>query len=212
MEDYIYKIILVGDTNVGKTTFFHKMRLKNYELQPHNATIGVDFLVFHKVLNDINIKINLWDTAGQEKYRSLIKTYFRDASGYILMFDINNYDSFQALVKWYEDIEIMNQCNHVHPVLLLGNKNDLESKINKKEIENFLAYKKNVIYSEISLKEDDKIDIVFNLLLDQITYNLFLKEKKCNGIKIKDKEIKTKSIILEYTNNMKVKKNICCII
>ena len=172
MEECTYKIILVGNANVGKTTFFNKIKNNNYKLEKHSSTIGVDFSVFHKINNDINIKINLWDTAGQEKYRSLIKTYFRDACGYLLMFDLNNYQSFQDLQEWYKDIENMNNCNNIHPVLLIGNKKDLESKVNRKEIQDFLEYKKNIIYNEISLKDEDNIQIIFKLLLDHITHTL----------------------------------------
>ena len=209
MEECTYKIILVGNANVGKTTFFNKINNDYYKLQKHSATIGVDFTIFHKVNNNINIKINLWDTAGQEKYRSLIKTYFRDACGYLLMFDLNNYDSFKALKEWYEDIQTMNHCKHEHPVLLIGNKKDLESKVNKKEIENFLAYKTNIIYSELSLKEENNIQIVFKLLLDHISHTLYLSDEKCNGIKIKDECFKRKSFILEPPK-ISIEKKKCC--
>ena len=209
MEECTYKIILVGNANVGKTTFFNKIKNNNYKLEKHSSTIGVDFSVFHKINNDINIKINLWDTAGQEKYRSLIKTYFRDACGYLLMFDLNNYQSFQDLKEWYKDIENMNNCNHIHPVLLIGNKKDLESKVNRKEIQDFLEYKKNIIYNEISLKDEDNIQIIFKLLLDHITHTLYLSEERCSGIKMKDMGIKRKSIILDKNPKFENKRKCC---
>jgi small GTP-binding protein len=209
MEECTYKIILVGNSNVGKTTFFNKIKSNNFKLEKHSSTIGVDFSIFHKINNDINIKINLWDTAGQEKYRSLIKTYFREACGYLLMFDLNNYKSFQDLKEWYQDIENMNHCNHAHPVLLIGNKKDLESKVNNKEIQDFLAYKKNIIYNEISLKEEDNIQIIFKLLLDHITHTLYLSDEKCSGIKIKDEGIKRKSIILDKNQKSETKIKCC---
>ncbi len=201
----IYKIILVGDTNVGKTTFFKHIQCKYNDNNNFQSTVGIDFSVFHKINNDTHIKINLWDTAGQEKYKSLIKTYFRDACGYILMFDLNNMSSFESVKGWLNDIEHTNTCNHSHPILLIGNKKDLEIKVDATYIEHLVEYK-NIIYTEVSLKEQENVDVIFKLLLDEIYHTLYNQSIKCNGLKRRDTY--THNSITLKTQNEDRKK--CC--
>jgi small GTP-binding protein len=88
--DYLFKIILIGDCNVGKTSFLYKF-VENYNTKVYEPTIGVDFN--SKIVEDSNnnkIKLHIWDTAGQEKFRSIVETYYRDAAGVILIYDITN--------------------------------------------------------------------------------------------------------------------------
>lgn len=182
--DFNYKIVIAGDADVGKTTFFKTIQ-KPYPISfdKYNSTVGIDFTVLYKMIENKKIKINLWDTAGQERYRSLIKTYLRDAVGYILMFDLNNESSFNSIEKWFDNINSINNCDHDHPILLIGNKLDLNSNVDKKRIEKILQYKENIIYSQISLKNKDNINIIFDLFIEQIHHNIFLKNKKCVGLR-----------------------------
>ena len=122
MEECTYKIILVGNANVGKTTFFNKIKNNNYKLEKHSSTIGVDFSVFHKINNDINIKINLWDTAGQENRGGKLRdAYLKGADGVLLLYDVTERKTKDNILDWITQIK--NVAPSV-PVAVLGNKSD----------------------------------------------------------------------------------------
>jgi small GTP-binding protein len=205
--DFMYKIVIAGDANVGKTTFFKN--IESYDRIPfeeYEATLGIDFNVFYKNINDKILKINLWDTAGQERYRSLIKTYLRNAVGYILIFDLNREETFDSIPKWLEHIKNINTCNHNHPILLIGNKSDLKINVKKNRIENLVLNTDQIIYAEISLKNRDNIDIIFQLLIEHIHFKIYMNNKKCCGLKYVISEEESIKLNNEYQKN----KNNCC--
>ena len=112
------------------------------------STIGVDFAI-HMIYDGTHVsKLQLWDTAGQEKFRVITKSYYRCCQGVIMMFDLNNRKSFDNLEYWMEQIKI-NTLEQPH-ILLIGNKNDLESKVTSKEIDDFCC-KYNLLYYQISV-------------------------------------------------------------
>ena len=82
--DYIYKIVVLGDSNAGKTTFVHY--LNNEIPQQNGSTIGVDFKVYTKTINNVTIKSQIWDTAGQEQFKAITKSYFRNVTGALVFF------------------------------------------------------------------------------------------------------------------------------
>ena len=161
------KLILVGDSNVGKTTFFNKLRDEPYS-NP-TTTIGVDFMAMSKIYKDQKFKICVWDTAGQEKFQSIVTTYFREACGIILIFDLSEYSSYINLQNLLNMLQHQNKCNHEHPILLIGNKSDLKNIIPNEELEKFKE-KENVIYKEISCLNSNKqsLEDLIDLLLDKI--------------------------------------------
>jgi len=164
------KLILVGDSCVGKSTFFNV--LKNGDFTDSQATIGVDFQNMIKTINDEIIKICIWDTAGQEKYKSIIRSYFRDIAGIILMFDLTKRQTFLNIQNWLNLIESENKCNHSHPILLLGNKRDLYSN-DDDELDNLIkewSNKEFVIYKEISCFNNNRVylEALLNLLIQKI--------------------------------------------
>ena len=198
--DYLFKIILVGDTNTGKSYFCNLLNKKNTECLP--STIGVDFTILYKKINNKTIRVNLWDTAGQERFISIIQGYFRDITGYILFFDVNNQETFYSLQRWMKNINDNNKCSHEHPLILLGNKNDLQYKVSQNDIIDFTE-KYNLIYIETSLSNNKiNIDEIFDLLLDKIytTFILNKKEVLCTTIKTQD-DIKKKPIRLIQDND-----------
>lgn len=161
------KLILVGDSNVGKTTFFNKLRDEPYS-NP-TSTIGVDFMAINREYKEEKMKICLWDTAGQEKFKSIVNTYFREASGIILMFDLSEYSSYINLQNWLNMLAYENKCSHEHPILLIGNKSDKKNIIPNQELEQF-KQKENVIYKETSCLTVDKkcLENLIDLLLEKI--------------------------------------------
>uniref|UniRef100_A0A8C6ZA94 Calcium release activated channel regulator 2A n=1 Tax=Nothoprocta perdicaria TaxID=30464 RepID=A0A8C6ZA94_NOTPE len=123
VPDHLFKIILVGNSSVGKTSFLRRFCEDRF-FPGTAATVGVDYSVKTVTVDNSQITLQLWDTAGQERYRSITKQFFRKADGVIVMYDITAKDTFTAVKQWLVSIEEATGENV--PVLLLGNKTDNE--------------------------------------------------------------------------------------
>ena len=205
--DYLFKIVLAGDSNTGKTHFFNLLSDKNIDYL--SSTIGTDLIVLYKELFGKTVRVNVWDTAGQERFQSIIQHYFREIVGYILFFNINNVESFQTLERWIKNINFENRCEHHHPILLIGNKNDLEHNVNQIDIID-LTEKYNLIYIETSLI-NNKINIhdIIELFLEKI-YKMFITNNKerpeediilCKTIKLLKENNKNINLYYNINNN-----------
>ncbi|KAM6435957.1 EF-hand calcium-binding domain-containing protein 4B [Liasis olivaceus] len=131
--DRIFKIVLVGNSNVGKTSFL-KQLCEDHFSPGTAATVGVDYCMKTMTLDDSQVVLQLWDTAGQERYRSITKQFFRKADGVVVMYDVTARDTFVAVKQWLGSIEEATGENI--PVLLLGNKIDKEK---EREVPNGLG-------------------------------------------------------------------------
>ena len=121
--DLSFKIIVVGDSGVGKSCLTMK-GTKNHFEECYSPTLGFEFFTFNIRINDKNIKLQIWDTCGQEAYRSLITSFYRNASLAILVYSIDNQNSFDNIEAWLN--EIKSQSNPETKIFLIGNKTDLE--------------------------------------------------------------------------------------
>ena len=193
----IYKVILVGDSGVGKTCLL-SMYVKGV-CGPTIPTIAVEFCTKEIELNDgTKVKVQLWDTAGQERFKSLAMTYYRKAYGILLLFDVTKRSSFIACKNYLEEVRINSDKNCV--IYLIGNKIDLsnERQITKEEGENF-AKKEKIEYIETSAVKNLKVSEVFTSLLNDIYQNK--KEENKNklfmqgegNIGLKNNQIKCKN-------------------
>ena len=117
------KVVLCGDSAVGKTNLLMRYLLGTYQPET-KATIGVDFFAKNVVIGEKNVKIQFFDTAGQEKYRSICSTYFKNVNGIILVYDITNRKSFESLEGWLDTIYRYSDPDI--KIMLIGNKKDLE--------------------------------------------------------------------------------------
>jgi Ras-related protein Rab-18 len=163
---YQFKIILVGDSSVGKTSLVN--RFMGFEFQENYAcTINADFKI--KSLNidpTTGAELTVWDTCGQEKFRSMTRQYFKDAHGIILVYDVNNEQSFKGLSTWLN--EIRNNTNKDVSIVLVGNKIDLNNRIISKDEGNDFASKNGMMYVETSSKNGINIDVPFENLANKI--------------------------------------------
>ena len=123
--DLSFKIIVIGDSGVGKSCLTLK-GTKNYFENYYSPTVGFEFFTFNIKIKDQVIRLQIWDTCGQEVYRSLISSFYRNSSLAILVYSIDNENSFKNLEVWLN--EIKKNGNPDIKVFLIGNKNDLEEK------------------------------------------------------------------------------------
>ena len=130
MEEILFRIVIIGDSSVGKSCIMLKIIEEPFENQ-HKPTIGVEF--GHKILNikDNLIKIQIWDTAGQEGYRSITRSFYRIADGVFIVYDVGSKKSFENCEFWLKEIKNNSVADTV--IYLLGNQNDLEAENNIRE-------------------------------------------------------------------------------
>ena len=168
--DYLFKVLLIGDSAVGKTSVL--LRYVDDTFNPEfQTTIGVDFKISTFQLNGKVIKLQLWDTAGQDRFKTIVASYYRGAHGIILAFDITNSTSFQNITRWYE--ESQNYLQKSVPKLLIGNKADLSSqRAVKTEEAKALADRLGVDYIETSAKNSQGVKLAFETLSKNILNNV----------------------------------------
>ena len=123
--DFLFKMILIGDSSVGKSNILLKY-LKDQFDPNSRATVGVEFGTKNITLNNKKIKIQIWDTAGQERYRSITSAYYKGAKGAFIVYDITRKTTFENIDKWIADLKTNGDSNI--SIVLIGNKSDLEEK------------------------------------------------------------------------------------
>lgn len=189
-HDYTARIIMLGDCCVGKTSFTKAINDPKHFNHVYDATIGVDYS--SKLINlkdSTTIKCQIWDTAGQEKFISIIKCYFNNISGSIVMFDLSRRSTFNNLKLWFNEIN-KNTGKYPISIILVGNKTDNQYReISKKEAQEF-AKQFNALYIEISVKKKKNIHKVLNMLCEDIYKNKDFNKgfKEIEGIKITKSE------------------------
>ena len=158
--DLSFKIIIVGDSGVGKSCLSIKAS-RNYFEDFYSPTVGFEFLTFNVKVEDQNIKLPIWDTYGQEVYRSLISSFYRSASLAIIVYSIDNEESYINIEKWLNDIKT--QSNPDVKIFLIGNKADLEDKrqVTKESGEKFYKDHKLSFFTETSAKTGFNVQNVF---------------------------------------------------
>ncbi|OAG30734.1 Ras-related protein Rab-1A [Nematocida sp. ERTm5] len=175
-EEYaLFKILVVGSSGVGKTCILLRYTDSIYK-ETYGTTIGVDFKMKNIVINDKAVKLQLWDTAGQERFRTITSSYYRNANGILLVFDISDEDSFNDLKGWIS--EISNNINNNIIIFILANKIDTNTvKVSDEDISNFInKYKTdniNIIgYNKVSAKTGEGIDSSFKTIAESIMINI----------------------------------------
>ena len=125
-----FKIIIVGDSGVGKSSIL-KRAVQNKFDGSYQATIGFEFLLMHFKVNDLKIKLQIWDTCGQEMYRSLVQGFYRNTSLALVVYDVNQKKTYDSLDIWIKDIR--QHTEQELPIFIAGNKNDLEKLVPTEE-------------------------------------------------------------------------------
>jgi len=164
--DYMFKLLIIGNSSVGKTSFLFRYADDSFT-SAFVSTVGIDFKVKTVFRHDKRVKLQIWDTAGQERYRTITTAYYRGAMGFILMYDITNEESFNAVQDWCTQIKMYSWDNA--QVVLVGNKCDLEQdRAVTQERGQRLADQLGLEFFETSAKENVNVKAVFERLVDII--------------------------------------------
>ena len=169
-KEPLYKILVLGDWAVGKSCFL-KRYTDNIFTDIHLSTIGIEFQIKYLTLeNGKKIKLQLWDTAGEERYHSITKSFLKGTKGIILIYDITSKKTFEGIQDWVKDIK--NQISSRACVALVGNKSDLEDKrqVSKEQGEN-IASELGFPFYETSAKDGTNINECFFDLATQLDEN-----------------------------------------
>ena len=171
--DLSFKLIFIGDSSVGKSCLTTKAVKNNFE-EYYQATVGFEFLTFNMKVNDKVVKLQIWDTCGQEIYKSLISNFYRNSSLAVLVYAIDNKESFTHVENWLNDLK--SQANEDVRIFLVGNKSDLEEerKVTKEEGEKYKLDQHLDLFMETSAKTGQNAR---NVLVEaaKILYNDYLK-------------------------------------
>jgi len=197
-----YKLIFLGDQSVGKSCILNRF-LNDSFTEDYQATIGLDFQSKNVNIENQDIHLLLYDTAGQEKFRSLIPMYTRDSNIILLVYDIACKESFDHLPDWLKDLNNVNKDEVIFA--LVGNKKDLENREVEFEEAKKFADDNNFIFMEVSAKTGEGFsDLFYKKIFEQITIRFRPKGQQPTA------EVKDIKLNLEENKKQNVKKRKCC--
>lgn len=172
LYEHTFRFIFIGDCSVGKTSLANRL-VDNRFIPYYDATIGVDYSSMIVELNNgTRAKCQLWDTAGQESFAPLVKSYYRNIAGAIIVFDVTCRRSFERLKFWLQELRQNSENNYPIPKLLIGNKIDSSRRCISFEEANEFAERNDLIYRETSAKNSENIANAFQDLCNKVAENM----------------------------------------
>ena len=183
---YLFKYIIIGDTGVGKSCLLLQFIDKRFR-HDHDLTIGVEFGSRVSQIDGKDIKLQVWDTAGQESFRSITRSYYRGAACALLVYDITRRDTFQHLANWLQDA--IENGNPDMSIILVGNKTDLEQRrsVSFEEGQRF-ARDNNLLFVEASAKTASNVEAAFNnpaeVILKKVTNGEIDASSERSGVRL----------------------------
>ena len=192
--DLIFKLVLIGDSGVGKTNILTRYTKNEFSLATQ-ATVGVEFGSKIIKKNDKLIKLQIWDTAGQERYKSITSAYYKGSKGAFVVYDISRKPTFENVDKWIG--ELKTNASEEVLIMLVGNKSDLED---KREVQIDEVKKKaeqyKIAFCETSALKGNNIEQAFDSLIDEIA-------KKVEKEKLSEVKVIKESIPITLDTNEK---------
>ena len=207
---YLLKYVVIGDSGVGKSNILLRY-INNTFSEEFKTTVGVEFGAKNIEVNNNIYRIQIWDTAGHENFRSIARAYYKNSVCACIVYDITNRSSFQSIQSWIDDCS--KQTSKTVLLLLIGNKSDLKDmrEVQYEEGEKF-AKLHNMIFLETSAKTGENISSIFEESVKQIDQNIIENkydlDNEQNGIRV---GMKKESFVLSKSKTFgKNKKNGCC--
>jgi small GTP-binding protein len=186
------KVVFLGESGVGKTTIISVFAHDEYS-EEHAPTIGAHFSLQRMKLGDDEIRLKIWDTAGQERFRALTPMYYRDSHVAVLVFSVDQQESFDGLASWIEALKRDTQS--MPALIIVGNKVDLEPVVSAKTCEAF-AEENGATYAECSALTKKGIEELFVLIAQ-------------NGMKAKSSKVEDEGHVQQITGTKKQKSGCC---
>jgi small GTP-binding protein len=188
-HDYLFKLVLIGDSGVGKTNIISRYVHDRYSANTI-STVGIEYSIRNVEIDGKTIKVQIWDTAGQERYRAVPSAYFRGALGAIVVYDITRSCTYDSVGRWL--YETHSQTQHQEPVkLLIGNKSDMAD-IREVAIDDAKAYAESnqMSFMETSAKDSTNIEEAFKLIVHEIYRKMSANEdqdtnSECGSVELK---------------------------
>ncbi|EXB84505.1 Ras-related protein RABA5c [Morus notabilis] len=169
-EEYLFKIVLIGDSAVGKSNLLSRFARNEFD-QNSKATIGVEFQTQVVDIDGKEVKAQIWDTAGQERFRAVTSAYYRGAVGALVVYDISRRTTFDSVKRWLD--ELTTHCDTTVARMLVGNKCDLEN-IRDVSVEEgkSLAEEEGLFFMETSALESTNVQTAFEMVIREIFNNI----------------------------------------
>ncbi|GFQ06434.1 RAS-related protein raba5a [Phtheirospermum japonicum] len=214
-EDYLFKIVLIGDSAVGKSNLL--ARFARDEFYPNSkSTIGVEFQTQKMEINGKEVKAQIWDTAGQERFRAVTSAYYRGAVGALVVYDISRRQTFESVGRWLNELHTHSDMNVV--TILVGNKSDLRDAREVTTGEGkALAEAQGLFFIETSALDSSNVASAFQTVVKEIFNILSRKVIQSQELKVKDpgwmENGKTTTVVLQDDGNQEdgeSKKGGCC--
>ena len=186
-NEFLYKILLLGDASVGKTCFYMQYTENTFH-EVHITTVGIENKTTNVTIENKTYKVQIWDTAGQERFRSITKNYYKGAHGIVLIYDVTNKDTFENVRKWIKQIK--EEVDEKVSIILVGNKIDKEDqRVITKEQGESMAQEFGLTHYECSAKTGENVqqslkDLVkttvenFSKVVENIQLKKNIKKKK----------------------------------
>ncbi|KAK1321422.1 Ras-related protein RIC2 [Acorus calamus] len=171
--DYLFKVVLIGDSGVGKSNLLSRFTRNEFSLES-KSTIGVEFATRSLNVDGKVIKAQIWDTAGQERYRAITSAYYRGAVGALLVYDVTRHATFENCERWLKELRDHTDPNMV--VMLIGNKSDLRHlvAVSTEDGKSFAEHE-SLYFMETSALESLNVEDAFSEVLTQI-YHVVVKK------------------------------------
>ncbi len=210
--NYLLKYVIIGDSGVGKSNILLRFINDTFS-EEFKSTVGVEFAAKNILINKNMYRVQVWDTAGQETFRSISRAYYKNSVCACVVYDISNYSTFESIQSWIEDCKIQSSKSIL--LILIGNKADLndDRQVTYEEGEQF-AKRNNMIFLESSAKTGYNIKEIFHKSVKQIDQNILdnkydLENESC-GIRVGEGRSSFTINGDDIVSNKKKKKKKCC--
>lgn len=206
--DYLFKVVLIGDSGVGKSNLLSRFTRNEFCLES-KSTIGVEFATRSIKVDGKTIKAQIWDTAGQERYRAITSAYYRGAVGALLVYDITKQVTMENVERWLKELRDYADSNIV--IMLVGNKSDLRH-LRSVQTDDAQAFceKESLSFIETSALESTNVEEAFKKILTEIYHIVSKKSLAAEESGNVGPKGDGRVVVVPQENNEEKKKSGCC--